>query len=86
MVTSVTLGDETVSSLATRIRRLRNQLRSFYGKSRVRQLVAMRYTMLVGAYTAHRHPDRLSETDAATRSVWQLMFAEAGHMAPRATD
>jgi hypothetical protein len=89
VVTSVTLGDETVSSLATRIRRLRNQLRSFYGKSRVRQLVAMLYIMLVGAYTAHRHPNRLSETDAApaaTRSVWQLMFAEAGHMAPRATD
>lgn len=86
VVTSVTLGDATLASLAAQIRRLRASLRTHYGTTRDRQLAAMLYIMLIGAYTAHRHPNRPPPTTRAhpaKKSVWRLMFAEAGHMAPR---
>ncbi|HEU5357050.1 MAG TPA: hypothetical protein VFU65_21450 [Actinocrinis sp.] len=87
VVTSVTLGDATLASLAAQLRRLRAGLRGHYGRNRDRQLTAMLYIMLLGAYLAHRHPNRLPRAGATVqpekRSVWQLMFGEAGHMAPR---
>jgi hypothetical protein len=86
VVTSVTLGDATLSSLAARIRRLRTDLRRHYGRQRDRQLAAMLYIMLIGAYVAHHRPSRRPVSTAAPRAktrVWRLMFSEAGHMAPR---
>lgn len=89
VVTSVTLGDATLDSLAARIRRLRADLRRHYGGNRDRQLAAMLYIMLIGAYTSHRRPNHLPPAAApqhSNRSVWRLMFAQAGHMAPRSAD
>lgn len=85
VVTSVTLGDATLASLAAQIRRLRASLRTHYGR-RDRQLAAMLYIMLLGAYGAHRRPNRPPSTTRphpAKKKVWRLMFMEAGHMAPR---
>jgi hypothetical protein len=89
VVTSVTLGDATLASLAARIRRLRAGLREHYGRNRDRQLAAMLYIMLIGAYAAHHHPSRTpppAAPERAKRSVRRLMFGEAGHMAPRSAD
>ena len=86
VVTSVTLGDATLTSLAAQIRRLRAGLRTHYGRTRDRQLAAMLYIMLLGAYAAHRRPNRPPPTTRphpTRKNVWQLMFTEAGHMAPR---
>ncbi|HXR73198.1 hypothetical protein [Actinocrinis sp.] len=89
VVTSVTLGDATLGSLATQLRGLRASLRRHYGRNRDRQLSAMLFIMLLGAYASHRRPHRPAPAAVparATRSVWRLMFGEAGHMAPRPVD
>jgi hypothetical protein len=86
VVTSVTLGDATLASLAARIRRLHAELRRHYGRDRDRQLAAMLYIMLIGAYVAHHPPSRRpvsAVTHRAKKRVCRLMFTEAGHMAPR---
>lgn len=88
VVTSVTLGDATLAALATRIRRLLADLRAHYGRTKDRQLAATLFIMLIGAYISHHGPKRpppASPAQPAGRNVWRLMFAEAGHMAPRRT-